>query len=157
MLRAIESFEQDGEGDWVARLRCGHGQHVRHKPPFWTREWVTTPEGRAEKLGAPLECPLCDRFEMPAGFVAYKQTSVFDAHDIPAGLRKDHSTKPGVWARIRILAGRLEYTVEAPLSRTFTLEPGTDGTVVAEVLHRVAPRSDDVRFYVEFYRRADSG
>jgi tellurite methyltransferase len=156
VLRAIESFEQDSAGDWVARLRCGHGQHMRHKPPFWTRGWVTTPEGRAAKLGVEVECPLCDRFELPAGFAPYKTTPTFEVDTIPSGLRKDHSTKPGVWARIRVLAGRLEYTVEQPLARTSTLEPGKDGIVVAEVPHRVTPLDREVRFYVEFYRRSDA-
>ena len=74
MERAIENFLQDEHGDWIARLRCGHGHHVRHKPPFWSRPWVLTAEGRAEKIGLPLDCVLCDRFEMPAGFAAYKRT-----------------------------------------------------------------------------------
>jgi hypothetical protein len=34
------------EGHWVAELECGHRQHMRHRPPFERREWVTTPEGR---------------------------------------------------------------------------------------------------------------
>ncbi len=38
MLRAIDGYHQDEVGDWVAELRCGHGQHVRHRPPFWVRE-----------------------------------------------------------------------------------------------------------------------
>ena len=37
MLRPIDGFHQDEEGHWVAELRCGHGQHVRHAPPFWQR------------------------------------------------------------------------------------------------------------------------
>lgn len=155
MLRAIETFERDGDS-WIAHLRCGHAQHVRHKPPFWRADWILTDEGRASRLGTPLPCPLCDRFEMPAGFVAYKKTPVFEADDIPAGLRKEHSTKPGVWGRIRVLAGRLEYTVYEPLARTEILEPGRDGTVVAEVLHHVTPVDAGVRFYVEFYRRPDA-
>jgi tellurite methyltransferase len=61
MLRAIEGFHQDEAGDWVAELTCGHGQHVRHKPPFFVRAWVLTAEGRAEKLGSELPCVLCDR------------------------------------------------------------------------------------------------
>lgn len=60
MLRAIVGFHQDEEGHWVADLACGHGQHVRHKPPFWVRTWVLTTEGRAEKLGTELACVLCD-------------------------------------------------------------------------------------------------
>jgi tellurite resistance-related uncharacterized protein len=153
VLRAIEDFHEDEVGDWVAELRCGHGQHVRHKPPFWVREWVGTPEGRADKLGALLPCVLCDRFELPAGAAAYKRTPDFDQRSIPAALRKDHSTKPGVWGVIHVLEGQLRYIVEPPLAREQSLDPGVRGIVVPEVLHRVVPEGD-VRFFVEFHRIA---
>ena len=54
------------EGHWVAELACGHGQHVRHDPPWQVRPWVTTPEGRAKFLGFELECLKCERGE-PVG------------------------------------------------------------------------------------------
>jgi hypothetical protein len=60
MLRPIIGFYQDDLGDWVAELACGHRQHVRHNPPWVTRPWVTTSEGRQEKLGSLLECKECD-------------------------------------------------------------------------------------------------
>lgn len=56
-------FHCDEEGDWVAHLDCGHRQHVRHRPPFQNRPWVLDEAGRAARLGALLECPLCDRGE----------------------------------------------------------------------------------------------
>lgn len=63
MLRPIVGYHQDEAGDWVADLGCGHGQHVRHKPPFTLRPWVLTPEGRADELGTELDCVLCERTE----------------------------------------------------------------------------------------------
>jgi hypothetical protein len=59
MKQPIVGYHQDGEGHWVAELRCGHGQHVRHDPPWQVRDWVTTPEGRASRLGVELECVRC--------------------------------------------------------------------------------------------------
>ena len=59
--RRIVGFHQDAEGQWVAELECGHGQHVRHQPPWQVREWVTTPAGRQSWLGRTLECPWCDQ------------------------------------------------------------------------------------------------
>lgn len=61
MQRAIVGFQRDEAGDWVAELACGHRQHVRHRPPWQVRPWVVDEEGRRERLGRPLECPLCDR------------------------------------------------------------------------------------------------
>jgi len=56
----IVGFHQDDENDWVADLRCGHGQHVRHNPPLSVRPWVLTAEGRQLFLGTPLECKKCE-------------------------------------------------------------------------------------------------
>ncbi len=155
MQRAITGFHLDEHGDWVAELRCGHGQHVRHKPPFWSRPWVLTEEGRAEKLGVELPCVLCDRFEMPAGFAAYRRTDEFTAATVPAALRAQHATKPGVWGLLHVLAGSVRYVVEPPLAREVVVSPGTPGVIVAEVLHHVEPDAD-ARFVVEFYRRSGS-
>ena len=64
MRRAVIGFYQDEEGHWVAKLKCGHGQHVRHDPPWTVREWVTTEEGRAARVGAEMDCKRCDEDEM---------------------------------------------------------------------------------------------
>src|SRR5438270_527248 len=60
MQRAVVGFYQDEEGHWAARLECGHGQHVRHDPPWMVREWVISEEGRAARIGRLMECKLCD-------------------------------------------------------------------------------------------------
>ena len=148
--RPIVAFETDADGDWVARLSCGHLQHVRHKPPFMVRDWVTTAQGRDGKIGTNLDCVRCDRFELPASFVAYKRTPEFDETTVPAGLRRDHSTKVGVWARIVVIHGRLRYCVDA-LNTDVELSQDRTGVVVPGVLHHVEPVGA-VRFYVEFYR-----
>ena len=63
MQRQIVGFHQDTLEDWVAELACGHRQHVRHNPPWVTRPWVLSADGRQEKLGATLECKECDANE----------------------------------------------------------------------------------------------
>lgn len=59
MKRRIVGFHLDEAGDWVAELECGHGQHVRHEPPWQVRPWVTTAEGRNSRMGTTLDCRLC--------------------------------------------------------------------------------------------------
>jgi tellurite resistance-related uncharacterized protein len=152
MQRRIVRFVRDENDDWIAVLDCGHRQHTRHQPPFVNRPWVETESGRAAQLGKELACLRCDRFESPEDFVPYKRTPEFTQDTVPKGLMKDHSTKPGVWARINVLEGRLRYRVDA-LNAEFELSKGTPGTVVPEVLHHVEPLGQ-VRFYVEFYRAA---
>ena len=60
VFRKIVDFHLDEHSDWVADLECGHGQHVRHNPPWENRPWVVTEEGRAEHLGRTLNCKKCD-------------------------------------------------------------------------------------------------
>jgi hypothetical protein len=64
--RSIVSFDRDDCGDWVARLDCGHGVHVRHRPPFQDRSWVLDERGRSERLGVVLNCPKCDQAGEPS-------------------------------------------------------------------------------------------
>ena len=66
MKQPIVGYHLDEEGHWVAELACGHGQHVRHDPPWQRRPWVVTPEGRQRFLGVTLDCVRCDRGEPPA-------------------------------------------------------------------------------------------
>ena len=60
MKQRIIGFHEDEHGDWVADLECGHGQHVRHDPPWSQRPWVVTQEGRTQKLGETLLCKKCN-------------------------------------------------------------------------------------------------
>jgi hypothetical protein len=60
MQQRIVGFHQDEERHWVARLACGHHQHVRHDPPWINRPWVETAEGRAQTLGKFLDCVKCE-------------------------------------------------------------------------------------------------
>jgi hypothetical protein len=55
----IVGFHRDEDGDWVAELACGHGRHVRHRPPFQERAWTESKEGRQAMLGIRLECRKC--------------------------------------------------------------------------------------------------
>ncbi|MGE0386233.1 MAG: DUF3565 domain-containing protein [Gammaproteobacteria bacterium] len=152
MKRPITGFHIDEAGDWVADLDCGHGQHVRHRPPFIERPWTQGEAGRASMLGSTLDCVRCDRLEFPDGFECYKRTPEFDQDTTPAGLRANHTTKAGVWGRIVVVAGALRYVVEPPVGCEFILDPAHPGTVSPGIAHRVEPLGA-VRFLVEFHRR----
>jgi len=65
MKQPIVGYHQDEEEHWVAKLACGHNQHVRHDPPWTNRPWVTTHEGRDAHIGTLLDCKKCDRGEPP--------------------------------------------------------------------------------------------
>lgn len=83
MRRRIIAFHQDEESHWVADLDCGHGQHVRHDPPWQVRPWVLDAESRRERLGAALECVRCDEEarddDTPAGLSPEEARAYRDA------------------------------------------------------------------------------
>ena len=151
MKRAILGFHRDGLGDWIADLDCGHGRHVRHRPPFFNRPWVEREATRNEMLGIELDCPRCDRMEWPDDLVAYRRTREFDERTLPSAFAKDHTTKRSVWARIHVVSGALKYHAGAPVQRTFLVESPATGIIVPEVPHRVETIGP-VRFFVEFWR-----
>lgn len=148
METTIVGFHRDEADDWVAELACEHSQHVRHRPPWTLRAWVTTEEGRRSKLGAVIDCPLCDGLTLPSTAREYRRTPTFTEETLPAALRSEHRLKPGTWGRIVVEMGELEYHVRG---RMQLLGPGRDGVVEPEVVHRVEPRGA-VRLHVEFWR-----
>ncbi|MGH8714790.1 MAG: DUF3565 domain-containing protein [Casimicrobiaceae bacterium] len=63
MQRRIVGYHRDAEQHWVAELDCGHHQHLRHQPPWTSRPWVLSREGRTRHLAEMLECRKCERGE----------------------------------------------------------------------------------------------
>lgn len=112
MVRTIVGFHQDEVGDWVAELSCLHNQHVRHRPPFQERPWVLDPHTRRQRVGAPLDCPLCDRAEMPEGLTLLRVAGPWNAASLPAGLRRTHRTARGVWGLLRVAGGEVGLRLE---------------------------------------------
>ena len=118
----IAGFHQDEDRDWVAELACGHSHHMRHRPPWQDRPWVESEAERAARIGAPITCTSCEMPALPEAAREYRRSATFTQDTVPAGLLRDHGTKPGVWALIVIESGQLDYTFESPL-RTFLLDP----------------------------------
>lgn len=86
---------------------------------------------------------------MTSAPVPYKSTPVFDETTLPAGLRRKHRTKAGVWGVIRVLEGRLCYRVLEPASEVI-LDPDHPGLVVPDQPHLVEPLGT-MRMQVDFY------
>ena len=87
----------------------------------------------------------------PPAAAPYKRTPIFDENSLPAGLRREHRTKPGVWGVIRVLDGRLRYVVMEPASEVI-LQPGHPGLVLPDQPHLVEPLGP-MRMQVEFYNQ----
>lgn len=81
----------------------------------------------------------------------YKSTPIFDENTLPAGLRKEHRTKDGVWSVIRLLEGRLRYRVLDPVSETI-LDQQHFGLVLPDQPHLVEPLGA-MRMQIDFYHQ----
>jgi tellurite methyltransferase len=151
MKRSIVDFHEDADSQWVAELACGHQRHTRHNPPFSERPWVLTSEGRQSQIGSELDCTQCDRMEIPQGYEPYRQSPEFDEKTVPEALLHRHSTKPGIWARIHVLHGSLDYYLHAPFNTVHRLTPHSPGVVLPGVEHHIEVKHA-VSFFLEFFR-----
>lgn len=149
MLRRIIGWHADEIGDWVAELDCLHGQHVRHQPPFRERPWVVTDEGRRSRVGTELDCPLCDRAELPDGLVLARTVGPFDQASLPAGLRRDHRVAARTWGLLRVLEGSATFVLGGTER---TMGAGDEQPIPPEVPHHVVV-DRDVRLEVDFLVR----
>ena len=149
VIRTIDGFHQDDAGDWVAELSCLHNQHVRHQPPFWDRPWVIDPVQRAAHIGAELECPLCDRTELPEGLVLARTAGPFDAETLPTGLQRAHRVADRTWGLLRVMEGSVDFTIETDPPVHRRLEAGDRQPIPPSVPHAVGLLGP-VRLAVDF-------
>ena len=112
----------------------------------WDNEGGAGPDGPQEG-GTSARAPSADP-------VPYKTTPVFDENTLPAGLRREHRTKAGVWGVIRVLGGRLRYRTLEHVSEVI-LDPDHPGLVLPDVPHLVEPLGP-MRMQVEFYDQPPS-
>jgi tellurite methyltransferase len=150
--RTIAGYHQDGDGEWVGELSCGHGQHLRHRPPFQVRPWVLDPAGRTRHRGTAIDCPLCDRAELPEGLRYVGASPLWNDVTMPAGLRTSHQLAPGRWGVIGVRAGRLRFRARTapPIERV--LVPGEAQPIPSEVAFDVEPLGH-AQFTIEWFAR----
>jgi tellurite resistance-related uncharacterized protein len=149
VLRRITGFELDEAADWAALLDCHHRQHIRHRPPFRVAPWIDDKTQRAQRIGATLDCPLCDRCEVPVDLIVVRTTATWDEHTIPDALRSAHRVAAGTWGRLRVLEGAVRFVAQT--------NPVVDVIVDAEhpqgippgVEHHVEPQGA-TRFQIDF-------
>ena len=147
--RRIVEFVEDDLGDWVAQLECLHRQHVRHRPPFRSAPWVLDDAERTSRVGTMLDCPPCDRAELPDGLVLHRVTATWDEQSMPVGLRRAHRVAAGTWGNIRVLEGALRFTAATQPRIDVVIAAGAAQAIPPDVVHEVEPQGS-VRFFVEF-------
>jgi len=87
---------------------------------------------------------------LPESLSPVRKTPEFDEGSIPKGLLKAHQTKTGVWGKIVIIEGKLQYKINEPEEEIIILDSEKFGVIEPTKLHEVKPLGS-VKFYVEFY------
>jgi tellurite resistance-related uncharacterized protein len=142
-------FVLDDEGDWIARLSCGHSQHVRHRPPFQERSWVLDEQTRHERLGTFLSCPLCDRAELPRELHLLRKSPVWDNVTAPSALRDSHHLAEGTWGVITVENGRLRLLTHGEVAMNEVIETNTPQAIPPGLDHLVKFEGP-VRFSIDY-------
>jgi len=152
MIRTISGFHQDDAGDWVAELSCLHGQHMRHRPPFEDRAWVTDAPTRAARIGSSIDCPLCDRAEMPDGLAQLRTAGPWDELTLPEALRHSHRSAEATWALVKVTAGEVTFRMETSPHLEARLVAGEQQLIPPEVPHEIG-LVGPMRIVLEFWGR----
>jgi tellurite resistance-related uncharacterized protein len=155
VIRSIEGFFEDEDGDWVAELSCLHRQHVRHQPPFRDRPWVETSAGRHAHVGADLDCPLCDRAELPDDLDVVRTAGPFEEGTVPVGLRRRHRVADRTWGLLRVLQGAVGFRLETDPPSDLHVAAGEAQPIPPGVDHHVLVEGP-VRLVVDFLARPHS-
>lgn len=140
---------QDDAGDWVALLECFHRQHVRHNPPFRSAPWVLDGQTRSQRVGTSLDCPPCDRAELPEDLEVVRTTETWDERTLPKGLLRAHRIPTGSWGRLRVEQGEVRFQAQTDPVIDVIVRPGDTQAIPPGVEHELDPRGQ-LRFLVEF-------
>lgn len=91
---------------------------------------------------------------LPGNVQKYAETPVFAQTSVPKQLLGLHVTKPGVWGRIIVFEGQLDYFIHGSPAQLYRLSPEKHGIIRPTELHRVA-HVGAVRFKVEFFKKSE--
>lgn len=90
--------------------------------------------------------------DFPPGLEKYSETPIFTHESVPEKLTRRHSTKPGIWGKLVVLNGALDYVRAEPVHDRRRLNAGDIGVIAPQALHWVELQAD-AEFRVEFYRK----
>ena len=139
MMRAI---------GWPSSTACTASTSVT-SPRSGRRHGSRTTRRASERVGQPLDCPLCDRAELPEGLRPTRTTATWDAVTVPP-----RSAAPIAWpqgrgasSRSRPARSASEADTDAPIDVVVT--PADGQPIPPELDHHIEP-SEDARFHVTF-------
>jgi len=104
---------------------------------------------RAAQIGAALNCPLCDRAELPEGLHLARTAGPFDADTLPAGLRHGHRVAERTWGCLRVHEGSVWFSMDSVPPLRVRVEAGGRQPIPPGVRHALTVNGP-VRLTVQF-------
>ena len=88
---------------------------------------------------------------LPDGVEPYGSSPVFTSKSVPKALLSAHTTKEGVWGRLNVLAGTVQYFLEGQTEPLAIVEKDKPWIINPAEVHFIKP-SSDAEFHIEFCR-----
>ncbi len=89
--------------------------------------------------------------DLPDDVHKYSESPLFSEQTVPDKLTSEHDLKAGVWGKLCVIAGNLNYHVPGKPDQVSAIKAGEYVIIEPRQVHFVRPRGH-VQFKVEFYR-----
>ena len=100
-------------------------------------------------MGTTLDCPLCDRCELPEDMQVVGSSPVWDERNGPLELRRSHRVARDTWGRLTVHEGRLRFTAQTEPPVDVVLETHSTQAIPPELAHNIEPVGA-ARFSIEW-------
>jgi tellurite resistance-related uncharacterized protein len=134
----ITELHQDRAGSWVAELSCLHRERV---------------PGRRDQL---VDCPRCDRAELPEGLHVVRTSATWTEATLPAALQRHHRLAAGVWALLRVEQGSVRFVARTRPQIDVVVAAGGEQPIPPEVDHHLVLLGP-MAVHLEFLRGGGAG
>ncbi len=91
------------------------------------------------------------RADFSDNLIKYKETPVFNEHNVPTTLLKSHNTKRGIWVKLIVWDGAVDLAFEIGEREIVTVNAGDNVIIEPQVPHHLKI-TGKVNLYLEFYR-----
>ncbi|UTW56077.1 DUF1971 domain-containing protein [Kordiimonas sp. SCSIO 12610] len=90
--------------------------------------------------------------QLPENVEKYSETPIFTEKTVPKKVTENHDTKAGVWGKLCVLDGAVDYIIPGPPKQERRVFAGKFAVIEPTIIHRAKPIGE-ARFKVEFYRK----
>ena len=142
MEKKIVGFHVDDLGDWVADLECGHGQHVRHNPPWINRPWVLDEAGRESMLGQVLSCKKCNMPAIPGNAKRVTCSPLFDQQMLQQQCSGPQENASDCWIELVVSQGELVYQRHTDHVEGYVIDPEFSAVIPPGTGYTLIPKGD---------------